>query len=623
MRKRLLGGLAVALLAALCLSPTGAWAEGAQVVEINEANFPDQTFRESYVKTYDTDNDGWLSDNEIAAVTEIKCQNKQISSLKGIEHFTALTFLSCISNSLTSLDLSGNTALRELNCSLNSLGALDVSKNTELERLCCFSCGLTSLDVRSNDKLRELICYGNELGALDVRSNTALEKLNCSTNSLASLDVSQNGALKGLICAENNLTSLDVGSNAALERLYCYSNNLTSLDVTHNTALAMLLCSCNKLSTLDASCNTALAYLDCSGNSLTSLSLSPEAPLQFGVNCESNSYTIGIDANRQFDLSKLPSGFDINKASGWNGGNVTDGVLTVNDEATSVTYTYDCGNNKSATFTLRVEDAKAPVIAGIVDGKAYCSAQTVTVTDENLASVTVNGVAVALDDDGSFTLGPAAGEQKVIATDKAGNTTTVTVTVNDGHTWSGSWSHNAAEHWRECSVCGEKTDVAEHAGSAADCVTSAICYTCEDEYGEPDPNNHHRPLVHEEAKAATTEAEGNIEFWYCGACDRYFSDAAGTNEISYEDTVIPKLDPKKDEGDKKKEDGEKAEEKKKDDDGGKVEEKKQDDGRDADGEGKKAPAIPQTGDGLPSAAIPLTAGLAALALAALAKRRDA
>ena len=268
-------------------------------------------------------------------------------------------------------------------------------------------------------------------------------------------------------------------------------------------------------------------------------------------------------------------------------------------------------------------DPNAPVITGIVDGKAYCSAQTVTVTDENLASVTVNGVAVALDDDGSFTLGPAAGEQKVIATDEAGNTTTVTVTVNDGHTWSGSWSHNAAEHWRECSVCGEKTDVAEHGTSfPADCVTPAICDTCDEEYGGVDPYNHYM-LYHEEAKAATTEAEGNTEFWYCNGCDRYFSDAAGTNEISYEDTVIPKLDPKKDEGDKKKEDGEKAEEKKKDDGGGKVEEKKQDDGRDADGEGKKAPAIPQTGDGLPSAAIPLTAGLAALALAALAKRRDA
>ena len=80
-------------------------------------------------------------------------------------------------------------------------------------------------------------------------------------------------------------------------------------------------------------------------------------------------------------------------------------------------------------------DGTSPVITGIEDGKTYCEAQTVTITEKYVDTVTVNGTAVTLDATGSFTLAPADGEQKIVVTDKAGNTAEMTVTVNDGHTY--------------------------------------------------------------------------------------------------------------------------------------------------------------------------------------------
>ncbi len=100
-------------------------------VKLNETNFPDENFRE-YVKQFDTDGNGSFSKTEIAAVTEIYCFVKDISSLQGVEHFTALTSLTCSVNPLTDLDLSKNTALTYLSCYGNNLTNLDLSKNTAL-----------------------------------------------------------------------------------------------------------------------------------------------------------------------------------------------------------------------------------------------------------------------------------------------------------------------------------------------------------------------------------------------------------------------------------------------------------------------------------------------------------
>ena len=99
-------------------------------------------------------------------------------------------------------------------------------------------------------------------------------------------------------------------------------------------------------------------------------------------------------------------------------------------------------------------DNVQPVIGGIENGKTYCEAQTVTINEKYVDTVTVNGAAVTLNENGGFTLAPANGGQRIVVTDKAGNTAEMTVTVNDGHTY-GDWVSNGdGTHTRRCTVDG-------------------------------------------------------------------------------------------------------------------------------------------------------------------------
>ena len=180
----------------------------AQNIAIDATNFPNENFRNHVSSTYDTNSDGSLSTEEIAAVTTINVSNKNIANLKGIEHFTALTQLNCGSNQLTTLDLSKNTTLTRLDCSSNQLTMLDLSKNTALTWLYCDSNQLTTLDLSKNTALTRLTCYRNRLTTLDVSANTALTDLDCEGNQLTTLDVSKNTALTDLSCDNNQLTTL-------------------------------------------------------------------------------------------------------------------------------------------------------------------------------------------------------------------------------------------------------------------------------------------------------------------------------------------------------------------------------------------------------------------------------
>ena len=193
-----------------------------------------------------------------------------------------------------------------------------------------------------------------------------------------------------------------------------------------------------------------------------------------------------------------------------------------------------------------VLDGTSPVIGGIENGKTYCEAQTVTIDEKYIDTVTVNGTKVTLDENGGFTLSPADGEQKIIVTDKAGNTAEMTVTVHGGHTF-GEWASNGdGTHSRECTVDGCKgVETMACSGGKATCTEKAVCEVCGKAYGKPDSNNH-TDLMHISAKAATEDAEGNIEYWHCEGCGKYYSDKDGINEIKKADTVTAKLpgDPK-------------------------------------------------------------------------------
>ena len=374
------------------------------------------------------------------------------------------------------------------------------------------------------------------------------------------------------------------------------------------------------------------------------------------------------------------------------------------DENINITYL------RSDRLTL---DNIHPVIGGIENGKTYCEAQTVTIDEKYVDTVTVNGTEVTLDENNSFTLAPADGEQKIVVTDKAGNTAEMTVTVNDGHTF-GEWTSNGdGTHTRQCTadgctegietdnctdedknhicdICGniisnhedanqdhvcdhcgkvisnhedankdhvcdycekvisnhedadkdhicdlcgktisnhedadnnhicdycgktisnhedaDKDHICDHCGKVisnhedanndhvcdlcgktisnhedankdhvcdycgkvfsnhedADkdhvcdycgkvitnhiggketCRDKAVCEVCGKSYGKLDPKNH-TDLKHFPAKAATEDADGNIEYWYCSGCNKYYSDKDGTKEIAKADTVTAKL----------------------------------------------------------------------------------
>ena len=185
-------------------------------------------------------------------------------------------------------------------------------------------------------------------------------------------------------------------------------------------------------------------------------------------------------------------------------------------------------------------DNVQPVIGGIENGKTYCKAQTVTINEKYVDTVTVNGAAVTLNENGGFTLTPANGGQRIVVTDKAGNTAEMTVTVNNGHTY-GDWVSNGdGTHTRQCTVDGcTGSETKDCSGGTATCTEKAKCSACGAGYGDLNPA-HHANLVNVPAKAATTSAEGNIEYWHCGGCGKYYKDAAAQDEIKQEDTVIAK-----------------------------------------------------------------------------------
>jgi len=152
------------------------------------------------------------------------------------------------------------------------------------------------------------------------------------------------------------------------------------------------------------------------------------------------------------------------------------------DENINITYL------RSDRITL---DNIQPVISGIENGKTYCEAQTVTVDEKYVDTVTVNGTAVTLDADGGFVLPPTNGEQKIVVTDKAGNNTEMTVTVNNGHTF-GEWlSDNDGKHTRKCTVDGcDAFETENCSGGNATCTEKAVCDVCGKAYGEFDGTNH-------------------------------------------------------------------------------------------------------------------------------------
>ena len=157
--------------------------------------------------------------------------------------------------------------------------------------------------------------------------------------------------------------------------------------------------------------------------------------------------------------------------------------------------------------------------------------------------------------------------------------------AKNAHNPASVWTTNEHDHWKECQTvgCGNVIDKAAHSGGEATCVSKAVCEVCKAQYGDVDATNHKHTEIRDakpateqekgytgdtwcidcnkkiatgseiamlehkltlvEAKDATVTEQGNIKYYYCENCGKYFADVAGTKEISLSETVIQKFPP--------------------------------------------------------------------------------
>lgn len=354
------------VVALFCVLLLGNYAYGVEGISINDENFPDDNFR-AYVSGMFDDGDGVLTEEEIQTAEMMNIPNMEISSLKGIEYFTALRTLycynnelkeldlrsnvnlerlSCSSNQITELDLRSNVNLKNLSCGWNELNELDITNCTKLQELSCMYSEIKKLDVSKCPELQKLECQSNQITSLNLSACTLLEELDCSRNPIQVLDVTCCPKLKKLNCVYNEeMTSLNAENCSLLQRIWCYwcnietlnvrgcsslvdldadrnqleaidlssctslqklglySNKLKHIDVSNNLSLTKFECPYNNLSELNIASNKALVYLDCERNNLSALDISSNSKLAY-LRCNSNNLH-ELDVSHSLELVYL------------------------------------------------------------------------------------------------------------------------------------------------------------------------------------------------------------------------------------------------------------------------------------------------------------------------------
>ena len=285
-------------------------------IYIDETTFPDYSFR-AYVSDYcDPDGDGYLSDEEVAAVKEINdAKVKSIGSFQGIEYFTQLEKLRTRDFQGTSLDLSGNPKLTSLTCksyyltsidllgcpllteltlsgnftSLNlsgcplltkvnvggQIGSINISNHTQLTRFYTDrDSEVTSIDLSGCSQLNYIDVTRSKVVSINASGCTQLEQLTADDNEITSIDLTGCNQLKYFFFKSNPMTSLNLSGLSSLKTITCYEGQLTSLDVSDCTSLSNLYCSDNPLTSINLSGCTEIESLNFNGLQLTSLNVS-------------------------------------------------------------------------------------------------------------------------------------------------------------------------------------------------------------------------------------------------------------------------------------------------------------------------------------------------------------
>jgi len=224
------------LLAAIGIFATTAFAD----VMINATNFPDANFR-NYVSGL-VGGRSVITNAEIAGITAINVSWRNIESLEGIEHFTALTNLTCDNNKLTSLDVSNNTKLMTLYCFNNEIESLDLSQNRALVDLYCENNKLTLLDVSQNTALLYLYCHNNRLTSLELNTNLILFNGGGQNGTIMLLPTDVTGYYAAAIKL-NNPTNLATGITYADGKITSNSKYIISTPFSTSTPNAQVVIS--------------------------------------------------------------------------------------------------------------------------------------------------------------------------------------------------------------------------------------------------------------------------------------------------------------------------------------------------------------------------------------------
>lgn len=313
--------------------------------------FKDAEFQRFLKERCDTNHNGKLDAQELSITEMTIPDDYKIKNLEGIRFFEDLETLDCHGIGLTTLNVGKNFKLRELDCSYNQLKEYYPILSSGLKILNCSHNNLTYMDlgILHGLKLEEVDCSYNKIWRIVMRSEEELVKFDCSNNELMALDVSRCYQLKQLNCSVNQLVELDVKNQTNLTLLDCHHNELTELDVSRNQNLASLTCDGNQLTTLDLSKNNSLSHLSCAENRLACVDFSHMVGNT--INADGNRHPIAVLTDGTFDLNTLP-GFDVSKATNWNGGSVPGSgtILTVEDGKDEVSYQYDCGKGVKPTF---------------------------------------------------------------------------------------------------------------------------------------------------------------------------------------------------------------------------------------------------------------------------------
>jgi len=216
----------------------------AQIVTIPDVNFKNALLNNNvadfdgdgiYDGDVDTNNDGEIQVSEAELVLQLNVNSKGVSSLSGIQNFVNLAKLSCVSNSITALDVSSNTNLIELVCNFNHIMAsLIIGNNTNLIKIECDTNELTTFDITQVPNLEVLICEYNLLVDLDISQNLKLKTLRCRYNQLTVFDATNNSELLYLDCDENELTLLNIKNNS-IETFLSFQSNSNLATVCADT----------------------------------------------------------------------------------------------------------------------------------------------------------------------------------------------------------------------------------------------------------------------------------------------------------------------------------------------------------------------------------------------------